>query len=120
MKRLAKSTIYILLLVVAANLAAQTDIYDGGGPLMPEQAAYDVINYDLSLQIWPDEQRIDGKVRIDLIVVHPMYWLVLDLDTLLDVHQIYTPRVARPPFTAMEANCGSTCTTPGSRGSWCN
>ncbi|MBL7794425.1 MAG: M1 family metallopeptidase [Saprospiraceae bacterium] len=91
MKRLAKSTLYLLLLVVAANLAAQTDIYDSGGPLMPEQAAYDVINYDLSLQIWPDEQRIDGKVRIDLIVVHPMYWLVLDLDTLLDVHQIYTP-----------------------------
>lgn len=91
MALLSNIALLLLLFSVAAGLTAQTDIYDSGGPLMPEQAAYDVIHYDLSLQIWPDEQRIDGKVRIDAIVVQPMYWLVLDLDTLLTVYAVRAP-----------------------------
>ncbi len=65
---------------------AQTPIYDTGGPIMPEQAAYDVTFYNLDIQVFPDERRIDGSLRVDANVVHPMYWLVLDLDTLLAVH----------------------------------
>lgn len=67
---------------------AQTAIYDTGGPLMPEQAAYDVTFYDLAVQVFPDEQRIEGHVQVTARVVHPMYWLVLDLDTLLAVREV--------------------------------
>lgn len=66
-------------------LQAQMPIYDTGGPLMPEQAAYNATYYDLSLQVFPEEQRIEGVLRAEAQVVHPMYWFVLDLDTLLAV-----------------------------------
>lgn len=60
---------------------AQVGIYDSGGPLMAEQAAYDVTFYDIDLQIFPDERRISGKVLIQAAVVHPLNELVVDLDT---------------------------------------
>ncbi len=74
-----------LFLFISNQLPAQTDIYDTGGPLMPEQAAYDVRFYDLNLQVFPDERRIEGTLQVQAKVVQPMYWLVLDLDTLLTV-----------------------------------
>ncbi len=68
-----------------AFASAQNSIYDTGGPLMPEQAAYDATFYDLNLEVFPDEHRIAGSLTIHAKVVHPMYHLVLDLDTLLTV-----------------------------------
>lgn len=64
---------------------AQVRIYDSGGPLMPEQAAYDVTFYELTVEISPDERRIEGMLHAEADVVHPTHWLVMDLDTLLDV-----------------------------------
>lgn len=82
------------LFVIAAMLwpasgYSQTPIYDTGGPLMPEQAAYDVTFYGLDIQVFPDERRIEGLLRAEVQVAHPMYWLVLDLDTLLAVNGIW-------------------------------
>ncbi len=53
--RLHRSIVALLTLAVAAASPAhaQTDIYDSGGPLMPEQAAYDVEFYDLALRVDP-------------------------------------------------------------------
>ena len=77
-----KSVFGALLLTFGFLLAkAQVPIYDSGGPLMPEQAAYDVTFYDLDLQIFPEERFIAGKVLVQATVVHPMNVLVLDLDT---------------------------------------
>ncbi len=79
----------LLFLLLCASywegLLAQTGIYDTGGQLMSEQAAYNAKFYDLSLQVFPDERRIAGKLRAEVQVVHPMNWFVLDLDTLLTV-----------------------------------
>ncbi|MBK7870354.1 MAG: M1 family metallopeptidase [Saprospiraceae bacterium] len=44
----------ILNFAFAAN--AQMDIYDSGGILMPEQAAYDVKFYELTLEVSPDQK----------------------------------------------------------------
>jgi len=77
--------IFSCWLLSFTTTTAQTDIYDTGGLLMPEQAAYDATFYDLDLEVYPDERRIAGKLIIHARVVHPMYFLVLDLDTLLDV-----------------------------------
>ncbi len=89
-KHTMKSTKIIFLLAIACmwgpQLPAQTTVYDSGGELMPEQAAYDVTFYDLRVQVFPDEQRIEGLLRAEAKVVQPMYWLVLDLDTLLAVN----------------------------------
>lgn len=83
----------IFLLTVACMwahwISAQTAIYDTGGKLMPEQAAYDVTFYNLVVQVFPDERRIEGLLRAEANVVQPMYWLVLDLDTLLAVNDAW-------------------------------
>ncbi|HYE66667.1 MAG TPA: hypothetical protein VD966_13850, partial [Pyrinomonadaceae bacterium] len=61
---------------------------DSGGPLMPEQAAYDVTFYDLALRINPTEQSIAGVLTAHARIVHPTEWFVLDLDTPLVVDSV--------------------------------
>lgn len=62
---------------------------DSGGMLLPEQAAFRVTFYDLDVAIDPDERSIDGTLRVVADVVHPMEWLVLDLDTVFTIHGTY-------------------------------
>lgn len=78
----------LMVLMMSTTVLAQTDIYDSGGPLMPEQAAYDVRFYDLSLTVNPLDSSIDGSVQIDADIVNPISQFVLDLDTLLTIHKI--------------------------------
>ncbi len=59
-----------------------------GGPLMPEQAAYDVTFYDLALRVDPAARRIDGVLEVQARVVQPLIWFVLDLDTALTVRKV--------------------------------
>ena len=72
-------------LVLIGPLNGQVGIYDSGGPIMPEQGAYDVTFYELSLDIQPEQQSINGTVLVEAIVVQPLHVLVLDLDTTLVV-----------------------------------
>jgi aminopeptidase N len=65
---------------------------DSGGPLMPEQAAYDVTSYDLALKVNPTEKSINGTLTVSARVVHPTEWLVLDLDEPLKVEAVYIPQ----------------------------
>lgn len=80
--------LFLFCLFISHFSIAQTQILDSGGALMPEQAAYNVHFYELTLAIEPDEKSIEGSLSIEAEVVHPMYWLVLDLDTLLEVRQV--------------------------------
>ncbi|MGH9908236.1 MAG: M1 family metallopeptidase, partial [Pyrinomonadaceae bacterium] len=59
-----------------------------GGPLMPEQAAYDVKSYDLNLLINPTAQSIKGELTAHALIVHPIDWFVLDLDHALAVDSV--------------------------------
>ena len=86
MKKL--SLLFLPALMQHALLFAQVDILDSGGPLMPEQAAYDVTFYDLRLTVDPEAQAIDGTLTLEAEVVHPMHYLVLDLDTLLNIDKV--------------------------------
>ncbi len=61
---------------------------DSGGPLVPEQAAYDIKSYDLDLQINPAEQSIKGVLTAQALIVHPTVWFVLDLDPSLTVDSV--------------------------------
>ena len=78
---------YLLLLLFLHGVVgfAQQPAYDSGGPLQPEQAAYDVSFYDLSVQVFPETQRIGGIPEVRARVGHPMHILVLDLDMPLTV-----------------------------------
>ena len=61
----------ILYVFILAGLgSAQVDIYDSGGPLMPEQAAYDVRFYDLNLNVSPSDSSIAGSVGIRADIIY--------------------------------------------------
>lgn len=77
-----------LLLSLPLSLTAQVDPLDSGGPLMPEQAAYDVSFYGMELEIMPDAQRIEGTIEVRVRVVQPMKYLVLDLHPDLKVNGV--------------------------------
>ncbi len=88
-----KKTIALtLLLSLAIPLHAQRYLgarpTDSGGPLLPEQAAYDVTFYDLALNINPEQRSIDGSLRVEAKIVHPLEWFVLDLDTALTATKV--------------------------------
>ncbi len=85
-----------LLLLTAAGASAQRELgtrpTDSGGPLMPEQAAYDVTSYDLALRVNPADKSINGTLTVSARIVHPTAWFVLDLDEPLKVESVYTPQ----------------------------
>ena len=59
-----------------------------GGPLMYEQAVYDVQNYDISLRVDPKTKSISGTTIVTANVVIPTDVIVLDLDTPFTVSKI--------------------------------
>jgi aminopeptidase N len=79
--------IHIFILLTGLCFA-QTAIYDTGGPLMPEQASYDVTFYDLHVNVSPKDSLISGFVEINAQIVQPIDYFVVDLDTLLQIDRI--------------------------------
>ena len=85
------------VLVSAGGLRAQDaadsdpdwrDPYDSGGPLIVEQAAYDVTYYDLALTVDPTDSTIVGSLRMDARVAAPAEVVALDLDPLLAIESV--------------------------------
>ena len=94
MKWVMNGGVALCVLGSAACLQAQDadsdwrDPYDSGGPLIVEQAAYDVTYYDLALAVDPSDRTITGTLRMDARMVAPAEVVALDLDTLLAIESI--------------------------------
>ena len=81
-----KRTILLLLTLSALgsfsfaqrDLGARPTV--SGGPLMPEQAAYDVRHYDLAVKLDVTNQSIDGSLTVTAKIKTPIDKFVLDLD----------------------------------------
>lgn len=100
-----------LLLIVALisgctteSSRAQVDTFDSGGPLMPEQAAFDVTFYDLTLTVLPADSTIFGSVRTVAKVTSPLPVLVLDLHDKLDVYSIVDNSDGESPLEFTRSN----------------
>ncbi len=82
-----KNLIFMLAVVLLSAFAAsgQRELgvrpTDTGGPLMFEQAVYDVRSYDVSVRVDPAAKSIDGVTKMSAKVVIPTNVIVLDLDT---------------------------------------
>ena len=72
----------ILWLVTPVDSQRQLGVKgsSSGGPLMSEQAAYDVKSYDLDLRIDPEAQTIKGALTAHAQIVNALDWFVMDLD----------------------------------------
>ena len=66
----------------------QSEPLTSGRPLPPEQAAFDVLHYDLSVQVFPREQRIAGSLTMRARGLAPSDSVLLDLDGHLTVAQV--------------------------------
>lgn len=76
-----------------------------GGPLMKEQAAYDVRHYDLRLRVDPVKKHIAGTATVEVQLLDSVAWLVLDLDTCFRVKRVSIsglPEVGSTKATAFE------------------
>ncbi|MEO7672994.1 MAG: M1 family metallopeptidase [Pyrinomonadaceae bacterium] len=62
---------------------------DTGGPLMFEQAAFDVQTYDISLKVDPKAKSISGTTVMTAKIVIPTNVIVLDLDTPYTIERVY-------------------------------
>lgn len=82
MKNLS-ATVLILLLFISTF--AQRELgsrpTDTGGPLMFEQAVFDVSYYSLKLKVDPARKEISGRATMSAKIVIPTNVIVLDLDT---------------------------------------
>lgn len=58
---------------------------DSGGPLMEEQAAYDVTYYDLAVNVKPETKELEGILEVHARVLEPIEDFVLDLDTVFTI-----------------------------------
>ncbi|MEQ1920871.1 MAG: M1 family metallopeptidase [Pyrinomonadaceae bacterium] len=86
--------IYILIAILAfaASAFAQRELgvrpTETGGPLMFEQAAYDVSFYEIDVKVDPKERSIAGETLMNAKIVIPTNVVVLDLDTTFTVSKI--------------------------------
>lgn len=103
--RLLTFTCLILCpLIVVAQRELGTRATGSGGPLMPEQAAYDVKSYDLDLRVNPSDQSIKGVLTAQAVIVHPTNWFVLDLDPPLTVDSVALVNVGSRGPTGRESS----------------
>jgi aminopeptidase N len=58
------------------------------GTLSPAQAAFDVLHYDLSLQVMPEQREITGVLKVKFQAVLALPMLVMDLDSRLEVSAV--------------------------------
>lgn len=60
-----------------------------GGKILKEQQSYDVLHYDLRLEILPESYFIRGKNKITAKVLEDLDDFVFDLDSLLTIENVY-------------------------------
>lgn len=60
-----------------------------GGLILKEQASYDVLAYDLNLEIFPEKKFIKGNNIITVKILDSISNFVFDLDSLLTIENVY-------------------------------
>ena len=78
-------------LLAASFLSLALPAQDGlrsGGVLRKDQACYDVRQYRLDIEIFPDQRSIEGSVGIRASIVAPTATVAIDLHRALTVHKV--------------------------------
>jgi aminopeptidase N len=76
------------VLLTLAPLLAQAPRNVSGGPLIPEQASFDVRHYTLRLEVAPAAKSIDGSLTMVAAALQGVDKLALDLDPALTVRSV--------------------------------
>jgi len=84
----ALGALVALALPWARGVWRRSQILDSGGPLIAEQAAYDVRRYELEIRLEPRRRAIAGAATITAAALAPLDELWLDLDRRLHVSSV--------------------------------
>lgn len=83
------SGLWFFMMICSPVLIAQNSVvYESGGVLTPEQAAYDVHYYHLDLKADPSDSTVSGSVQIHFDAVHPSNVIELALDPRMSVESV--------------------------------
>lgn len=77
MRAIKKSFYLFFFIFIFTTIFAGTE--DSGGPILPEQAAYDVLFYDINLKIDPSIKSISGYVSVEVHILQDVSKFVLHL-----------------------------------------
>jgi aminopeptidase N len=87
-----KFPVLVVLLLLSSYSFAQRELgvrpTDTGGPLMFEQAAFDVQSYEVNLNVFPSSKSVSGVTTMIAKTVIPTNVIVLDLDTPYKIENI--------------------------------
>lgn len=91
MKQLVRSFVFIVLVVTAtfAQRAHPAKPTETGGPLLPEQAAFDVQTYDVSITADPKTKSITGTTVMTAKIVNPTDTIILHLDEAYAIDRVF-------------------------------
>ncbi|HHQ48205.1 MAG TPA: M1 family peptidase, partial [Acidobacteria bacterium] len=104
MKKWLKISLGCLGALVVVLMLAGTGLYyyvqsqrsPSGGPMPPEEAAYDVRHVNLEVQVLPSERSISGSAETTVRVLDPLEVFLCDLDHRLTVHEVRVDGRRRP------------------------
>lgn len=80
--------LFTALFIISIPIFAQFGNQDSGGPILPEQVAYDVKFYEIDLEINPDKKFISGSTLINAEITAPTNSFVLHLDTVFNIEKV--------------------------------
>lgn len=86
-------SVFVISVLLTVSAFGQREVgvrpSETGGPLKPEQAAFDVQTYDVSITADPKTKSIKGTTVMTAKVVNPTSVIVLDLDTPYTVERVF-------------------------------
>lgn len=88
-KLLVLIALFVLTSVTFAQREHGVRPTETGGPLKPEQAAFDVQSYDITITADPKTKSIKGTTVMTARIVNPTEVILLDLDTPYTVERVY-------------------------------
>ena len=83
-----RSYLIVVTSILCSTSLAQ-DPQDSGGELDPERACYDVLRYDLEIDLDPDAKELRGTNTISAWLEFPSDELRIDLDRRFDVERVW-------------------------------
>ncbi len=86
-------SVFLLLVAFSLSAFAQRELgvrpTETGGPLLAEQAVFDVLTYDVSLRIDPKNKWITGTTVMTAKMVKPASEIILHLDGAMKIDRIF-------------------------------
>ena len=93
---LAMLLVAILAFLIGVGWYVKSQMLDSGGALPASKAAYDIRHFDLSVQVFPDEQRIQGSNTITVETVSELGRFEINLDNHLEVEMVTVDGAVSP------------------------